>query len=368
MQAFSNQQPDLPTAYLGNLHKQTVQGDIDNLFKGLKLEDVRIVHDKETGEPKGYGYAIFKDQESLEKAVALNGSEVCGQNIKIDVKKPSNRNRPGMGGQFQRRNDFGGAFSRPQHNRYDQQGQAQGQGTERRQGSNRPVPEVPPFVAYVGNLPEEAIESDLETMFQGLDLVKVRLVFDKETQHHRGYGYAEFASKESLVRALTLDGAPWMNKTLKVNVHERKQRFGDNGGGFNAGGFNAGGGRYDPQQQQQPQQQGGRFPRAGEQAFGDRRQSRPQNYRPAEEPAPDDGKERPKLVLKKPTEGGAKPANVQAPVSSSKPSPFGNAKPVDTAAKLRQLEEAKKASEKKDEAAGEASTGEDSKSPKGDAQ
>jgi translation initiation factor 4B len=66
MQAFSkDSQNDAPTAFVGNLTRETVQGDLDELFKGLQLEQVRIIHDKETGESKGYGYVTFRDQESL---------------------------------------------------------------------------------------------------------------------------------------------------------------------------------------------------------------------------------------------------------------------------------------------------------------
>jgi translation initiation factor 4B len=343
------------------LPKGTVQGDFDELFKGLKLQEVHLVHDKETGEAKGYGYAMFHDQESLQTALGMDGVLLNGQRIKIDMKKPSNRNR-GQQGMRGGRNDFGGgAFNSRQNNRYDQQ-----QG-ERRTYANRPVPDVPPFTAYVGNLPEEAVESDLDTMFHGLDLVKVHLVIDRETQRHKGYGYAEFATKDSLVRALSLDGAAWMSKTLKVNVHEPRQRFGDRGGFQNngagggqrfdqgagggqrfdqgaAGGQRfdqgAGGGRFD---------QGGRFSRGGE-GFADRRGNRPMQPRPVEEPAPiDDGKERPKLVLQKKSEGGAssEATKLAQPSSSSKPSPFGNAKPVDTASKLRQLDDEKKAADAK---------------------
>jgi len=384
MQAFSSPQQDPPTAYLGNLHPDTLQSDIDKLFQGLNLQDVRIVRDKETDEPKGYGYAVFKDQESLEQACQLNGSDVCGNKIKVDVKKPSNRNRGGnMGGQRTGgfRSDFGGgAFGGRQ------------QQDRRPDRANRPVPDEPPFTAYVGNLPEEAVQSDLETMFQGLDLIKVHLVMDRETQRHRGYGYAEFNSRESLVRALSLDGAQWMGKALKVNVHER-QRF-ENRGGFNNGGGRfdqgqggqrfdqgqggqrfdqgqggpgrfdqgqAGSGRFDQGQAgsgrfEQGQGGAGRFDQGGgrfarNEAFGDRRSNRPQNLRPAEEPAPiNDGKERPKLVLQKKSEGGSSQTPRSAePSNSNKPNPFGNAKPVDTAAKLREMDESKKVAGDKEE-------------------
>jgi len=344
MQAFSQQAPEVPTAFLGNLPKGTVQGDFDELFKGLQLQEVRIVHDRETGEMKGYGYAMFHDQESLQKAVAMDGTVVNGQAIKIDVKRPSNRNR---GGPYQNRggarNEGFSAFGSRQGRFQDQQQQhAGGQGGLEDRRYNRPVPDNPPFVAYVGNLPEEAVESDLETMFNGLDLAKVHLAMDRETNRHKGYGYAEFNKREDLVRALTLNGAAWMNKTLKVNVYERKERSGDRGSGFGG--------------QQHAAPQSNRFPRAEgfgggdrkERGFGggdDRKQAPAGNrFRPGDDiPKEIDDKDRPKLVLQKRTEGAPAETTRPAQPSGSKPSPFGSARPVDTATKLRQMEEEKKA-------------------------
>ena len=62
-----------------------------------------------------------------------------------------------------------------------------------------------------------------------------------------------------------------------------------------------------------------------------------------------DGKERPKLNILKKSELANKPTSSSTtPITNpSKPNPFGNAKPVDTAAKLKQLEEEKKAADEK---------------------
>lgn len=405
MQAFSSRDSyDAPTAYLGNLPKGTVQGDFDELFKDFKPKEVRLIHDKETGEFKGYGYAVFGDDATLQEAVKLNGTNLNGQAIKIDIKRPRDRTRApggynnsrgGFGGNaggaggYGSRGDFGGgAFG--QRQRYNDQGgyQQGGSGGGYQQGgyqsreerAPRPVPDQPPFVAYVGNLPEEAVEKDLATMFEGLNVVKVNLVQDREQPNkHRGFGFAEFGDKQSLEKALTLDNAPWMSNTLKVRVHEKR----DSRGGFSGpsggrGGFESGrSGGFD-----QPAQGGGfeggrRFDQAGSGRFSrgggaggfdDRRAGgeRRQFNRPVDEPAPvDDGRERPKLVLTKKGEGNA-PASSgsEAPApSGNKPNPFGNARPVDTATKLKQKEDEKRAADAAKKAAADAAAAEAAKNP-----
>ena len=49
----------------------------------LQVEHIRWATDKLTGEFKGFGHVQFKDDASLEKAIALNGTDVLGRPIRI---------------------------------------------------------------------------------------------------------------------------------------------------------------------------------------------------------------------------------------------------------------------------------------------
>lgn len=72
---------------------------------------------------------------------------------------------------------------------------------------------------YIGNLSYQATEEDVSEVFAEYGTVKrVQLPTDRETGQRRGFGFVEMSSDEEENAAIeALDGAEWMDRTLKVN-------------------------------------------------------------------------------------------------------------------------------------------------------
>jgi cold-inducible RNA-binding protein len=91
---------------------------------------------------------------------------------------------------------------------------------------------------YVGNLPFQTTESDLETLFAAaVDVAAVTVMRDRETGRARGFAFVEMASDEAASQAVsTLNNSSFGGRTLTVNEarpqEQRRDSFG--GGGRNA--------------------------------------------------------------------------------------------------------------------------------------
>lgn len=76
------------TAHLGNLSYDATEGDIQDFFDGCDVTNVRIVEDKLDHRPKGFGYVEFGTVDGLKKALSLSGTQFQGRNIKVSVAEP----------------------------------------------------------------------------------------------------------------------------------------------------------------------------------------------------------------------------------------------------------------------------------------
>uniref|UniRef100_A0A0N5BAQ9 RRM domain-containing protein n=1 Tax=Strongyloides papillosus TaxID=174720 RepID=A0A0N5BAQ9_STREA len=98
------------------------------------------------------------------------------------------------------------------------------------------LPENPPYKVYVGNLPYDAIQGDMDDIFKDCDMVEVKMVRDRETDKFKGYAYVEFRTREDLAKALQFNGYVFVDRTLRIDIANTKSRDGGSmnkrGGGF----------------------------------------------------------------------------------------------------------------------------------------
>ncbi|XP_041701348.1 eukaryotic translation initiation factor 4B [Coregonus clupeaformis] len=99
------------TAFLGNLPYDVTEDSIKDFFRGVGISAVRLPREPSNPERlKGFGYAEFDDVESLLSALSLNEENLGNRRILVDIADQSNdkgRDNHSMGG---RDRDHGGDF------------------------------------------------------------------------------------------------------------------------------------------------------------------------------------------------------------------------------------------------------------------
>lgn len=260
------------------------------------------------------------------------------------------------------------------------------------------VPHTPPFQAHVSNLPYELTDNELRDLFPESNVKDVRIPKEEKGNRARGYGYVEFEDRSSLLTALHMGETYVKGRSVRIELatsdsgrgggRSRGSQRSDSGsmhsssidrtaGNWRSGpreetedrdrGFDRGGPRreygqggfsrrednFERDRREErylprDRERGERFSRDDRPKYNDdwgardsdrrfRRDDRDRN-----EPAPrsemsNEPKNRPKLQLQPRSSNLPPPAATNEPTSSN--SIFGNAKPVDTSAKLREIEE-----------------------------
>ena len=89
---------------------------------------------------------------------------------------------------------------------------------------------------YVGNLPFDTIETDLETLFASAGAVaSVNVIKDRDTGRARGFAFVEMATDADALNAIsTLNATPFGGRNLSVNEARPQEA---RGGGSGSGGF-----------------------------------------------------------------------------------------------------------------------------------
>lgn len=93
---------------------------------------------------------------------------------------------------------------------------------------------------YVGNLPFQTTEQELEGEFKPFGEIKeIALIRDRYSNEFKGFAFITFATPASAQQALEANGKDFMGRAMKVSIaraEERGGRFGGGGKGRPGGG------------------------------------------------------------------------------------------------------------------------------------
>jgi RNA recognition motif-containing protein len=101
---------------------------------------------------------------------------------------------------------------------------------------------------YVGNLPYETNETDLESLFAQAGAVEsVNVIRDRETGRARGFAFVEMATDEAAQQAVTqFNEREFGGRRLTVNEAKPQAPRSGGGGGYGGGGGRGGSRRSEP--------------------------------------------------------------------------------------------------------------------------
>jgi len=102
--------------FVGNLSFDTTENDLQDAFAAHgTVVETNLMMDRETGRPRGFGFITMSSAEEAQKAIAaLNGSQLGGRALTVNVAKPREERPAGGGG----RREYGGGGGAGRRERY----------------------------------------------------------------------------------------------------------------------------------------------------------------------------------------------------------------------------------------------------------
>jgi cold-inducible RNA-binding protein len=162
--------------YVGNLPAPTTEHELGSLFARVgRVMSVRIMRDRDTGRPKGFGFVEMSEEEVDQAIHQLNGVALHGHALSVSEARP-----------------------RPEP--------SAGQGNS----SNR---------LFVGNLPYEATEVEVKNLFAAVGpVVFVSLPVERESGRPRGFAFVDFSERADAEEAVRrFHQQPFKGRALMVS-------------------------------------------------------------------------------------------------------------------------------------------------------
>ena len=106
--------------FVGNLSFNTTEPQLRDAFSEFgAVNEINLMMDRETGRPRGFGFITMSSAEEAQKAIsAMNGKEIDGRALTVNVAKPREERSGGGGGGGGGRREYGGGGGGGGRNRY----------------------------------------------------------------------------------------------------------------------------------------------------------------------------------------------------------------------------------------------------------
>jgi nucleolin len=170
--------------HVGNLPASTTEHELSSLFERVgRVGFVRLMRDRETGRPKGFGFVEMGEGEAAQAIQQLNGVELHGHILSVTEARPRPESSAGRG--------------------------------------------MPPSRLFVGNLPYDATGAELQALFSSVGPVaSVFLPVDRESGKPRGFAFVDFSARAHAEEAVRrFHQQPFKGRALVVNeAHAKESR------------------------------------------------------------------------------------------------------------------------------------------------
>ena len=96
--------------FVGNLSFNTTENDLQDAFAAFgTVTEANLMMDRMSGRPRGFGFVTMSTAEEAQKAIeGLNGKDVDGRALTVNVARPREERSGGGGGGGGGRREYGG--------------------------------------------------------------------------------------------------------------------------------------------------------------------------------------------------------------------------------------------------------------------
>jgi RNA recognition motif-containing protein len=85
----------MKSLYVGNLPFTASEDELRELFAAYgTVESIRLVTDRATGEPRGFGFVEMADSDAARATQELNGKDLGGRALRVNEAEKRTQKRP----------------------------------------------------------------------------------------------------------------------------------------------------------------------------------------------------------------------------------------------------------------------------------